>query len=111
MALNVTPSPRLCLVLAPLFESNYSSAKQSAWLVDSIISTVFQNHFPNFVIEREGNVGTSEVLTELSLARTLKTDLVIADISRPAPSIIYQLGLRRALRQPSITMVQAGVET
>ena len=56
------------------------------------------------VVRYSGSVRPGAVLTSNILDRIREADLIIADVSRQNPNVLYEVGFAHALRKPTILL-------
>lgn len=88
---------------------DYKNAKEIDLdiIYHDVIQKVFQKHFPDYMLIRADEVAGSYMIDVSMYALIMKADLVIADITTMNLNVIYELGIRHALKPFStIIMMQ-----
>jgi hypothetical protein len=96
--------PKLCFVVGPIGGNDSDDRVHADWLLEGIIQPVFDEHFPEFRVERADKMSDPGRIDEQIITALLSAELVIADITNLNPNAFYEIGIRHAIQKPTIHM-------
>ncbi|RVD58896.1 hypothetical protein EN866_19350 [Mesorhizobium sp. M2D.F.Ca.ET.223.01.1.1] len=96
--------PKLCFVVGPIGGNDSDDRVHADWLLEGIIQPVFDEHFPEFRVERADKISNPGRIDEQIITALLSAELVIADITNLNPNAFYEIGIRHAIQKPTIHM-------
>ncbi|MER9524859.1 hypothetical protein NKI96_14915 [Mesorhizobium sp. M0292] len=95
---------KLCFVVGPIGGNDSDDRVHADWLLEEIIKPVFEEHFPNFRVERADKISNPGRIDEQIITALLSAELVIADLTNLNPNAFYEIGIRHAIQKPTIHM-------
>jgi hypothetical protein len=101
-------STQTCFVVGPIGDDGSPTRGHADWLLDEIITPVFDEHFKDFDVIRSDKITQPGMIDSQVINRLLDADLVIADLSLLNANAFYEIGLRHMERKPIIHMFRAG---
>ncbi|RUU55385.1 hypothetical protein [Mesorhizobium sp. M2C.T.Ca.TU.002.02.1.1] len=96
--------PKLCFVVGPIGGNDSDDRVHADWLLEEIIKPVFDEHFPEFKVERADKISNPGRIDEQIITALLSAELVIADLTTLNPNAFYEIGIRHAIQKPTIHM-------
>jgi hypothetical protein len=98
----------LCFVIGPIGEVGTEFRRHADWLLKGIIQPVFNQHFPEFKVERADEIKAAGNISSQIITRLTEAKLVIADMSLHNANAFYELAVRHFVRLPTIHMILKG---
>ncbi|ETO57337.1 hypothetical protein Y003_03820 [Staphylococcus aureus MUM475] len=91
-----------CFIACPIGTDDSKVRRNSDFLLQSIIKPALES---DFEIQRSDLISSTNKITDEIIGGLTNSELVIVDLSTHNPNVFYELGYRRALERPTITMI------
>lgn len=98
------PSPKLCFVASPIGDPGTPERDHADWLLQTIITPIFNQYYPAFRVERADKITTPGMIDSQVINRLHDAPLVIVDMSFQNANVFYEMGIRHMKRLPTIHM-------
>jgi hypothetical protein len=95
---------KLCFVVGPIGHDDSDDRMHADWLLEEIIQPVFEEHFPEFKVERADKISNPGRIDAQVITALLDAELVIADLTTLNPNAFYEIGIRHTIQKPVIHM-------
>src|SRR5262249_300689 len=99
---------KLCFVAGPIGHAGSAERGHADWLLKGIIRPVFDEHFPEFYVERADEIAAPGMIDSQVINRLHSAPLVIIDMSFQNANAFYEMGIRHMKRLPTIHMYREG---
>ncbi|TAV73174.1 hypothetical protein [Rhizobium leguminosarum] len=95
---------KLCFVVGPIGDDDSDDRIHADWLLEDIITPVFDEHFEDFEVTRADKISNPGQITSQVITSLLDAELVIADLTTLNPNAFYEIGIRHTIQKPIIHM-------
>jgi hypothetical protein len=95
-----------CFVIGPIGGEDSEHRIHADWLFTGIIKPIFDNHFPEFRVERADKIPTPGMVSGQIINRLYEVELVIADLSFHNANAFYEMAIRHNVGKPIIHMIR-----
>jgi len=93
-------------VISPIGEDGSEVRKRSDQILKYVITPVAFEC--GYTVERADNIHEPGTITRQIVARILKDELVVADLTSHNPNVFYELALRHAIKKPTVQIIEKG---
>jgi len=94
----------MCFVVGPIGDDDSDDRIHADWLLEDIITPVFEEHFKDFEVTRADKISNPGQITTQVITSLLDAELVIADLTTLNPNAFYEIGIRHTIQLPIIHM-------
>jgi len=95
---------KMCFVVGPIGDDDSDDRIHADWLLEDIITPVFEEHFKDFEVTRADKISNPGQITTQVITSLLDAELVIADLTTLNPNAFYEIGIRHTIQKPIIHM-------
>ncbi|MGG7581731.1 hypothetical protein [Rhizobium sp. Nf11,1] len=95
---------KMCFVVGPIGDDDSEDRIHADWLLEDIITPVFEEHFKEFDVTRADKISNPGQITSQVITSLLDAELVIADLTTLNPNAFYEIGIRHTIQKPIIHM-------
>ncbi|NEH32639.1 hypothetical protein [Rhizobium ruizarguesonis] len=100
----MTKKTKKCFVVGPIGDDDSEDRIHADWLLEDIITPVFDEHFKAFDVTRADKISNPGQITSQVITSLLDAELVIADLTTLNPNAFYEIGIRHTIQKPIIHM-------
>lgn len=101
---NKPAKKKMCFVVGPIGDDDSDDRIHADWLLEDIITPVFDEHFEDFEVTRADKISNPGQITSQVITALLEAELVIADLTTLNPNAFYEIGIRHTMQLPIIHM-------
>ncbi|NKL05234.1 hypothetical protein [Rhizobium leguminosarum] len=101
---NKPAKKKICFVVGPIGDDDSEDRIHADWLLEDIITPVFDEHFADFEVTRADKISNPGQITSQVITSLLDAELVIADLTTLNPNAFYEIGIRHTIQKPIIHM-------
>ncbi|MCM2473959.1 hypothetical protein HGO38_10790 [Rhizobium sp. CG5] len=95
---------KTCFVVGPIGDDTSDDRVHADWLLDGIITPVFEAHYKEFEVRRADRISDPGRIDAQVITSLLDSELVIADLTSLNPNAFYEIGIRHTAQKPIIHM-------
>jgi hypothetical protein len=96
---------KLCFVIGPIGDPGSDNRRHADWLLRGIIKPVFDEHFPDFKVQRADEIVVPGNISSQVISRLISAPLVIADMSLHNANAFYELAIRHMKMLPTVHLI------
>jgi hypothetical protein len=96
---------KLCFVIGPIGDPGSDTRRHADWLLRGIIKPVFDEHFPDFKVQRADEIVVPGNISSQVISRLISAPLVIADMSLHNANAFYELAIRHMKMLPTVHLI------
>ncbi|AGB70697.1 MULTISPECIES: hypothetical protein [Rhizobium] len=93
-----------CFVVGPIGDDDSDDRIHADWLLEEIILPVFNEHFPEYSVQRADKISNPGQINTQVITALLEAEIVIADLTTLNPNAFYEIGIRHTIQKPIIHM-------